>query len=107
MRKQKRRSQTSTAARLSEPGDRSLRQALKPESLSLYFNNHFNLDACAEWDLRNTKSGSRVLAPFTENISDQFRCAIRHDMLFGEVERRIDEAHQLDDPRHAVQIADM
>src|ERR1700682_1499388 len=82
------------------------RSALAASALS-HFGDQLDLDARAERNLRDAEGRARMLAALAENVGEQLGCAVGHEMLLGEVERRVDEAHHLDDACHAVQVADV
>lgn len=64
------------------------------------FENGFHLDGGAGGELRETQCapGMEAVALLAKDLVEQVGAAVDHQMLVGEIERRVDAAEHLDDP---------
>ena len=69
------------------------------------FRDQLDLNAGSQRNLRDAEGRARMLAALAEHIGHQFGRAVGDEMLLGEIECLVHEAHQLDDALDAVQVA--
>lgn len=81
-----------------------LASAMRPQLTSVDLSNHLNLNASPQRNLRHAKRTAGVLASVTKYFSQQFAAPVGHQVMFGEVAGRVDQAREFDDALDFVQV---
>src|SRR6185369_14090566 len=69
------------------------------------FRDQLDLDTRSRRDLSDAERAAGVRAPVAEYLAQQLAGAIGHQVLLGEIGRRVDQAHHLDDALDLAQVA--